>query len=124
MHRVLDTVNDHARVRRDVIEEVRDNILLLNELDVGKRLLSEFDSLVKTILTAVRDVDELDNLRLKTRIEHLSLTQLVLKLTGTSEHETLYVDLITSNKRLRCDLADLSQVIMTLLDTETTETNG
>lgn len=124
LHGVLDTVNDGTRIDGNTVEELRNDILFLDELNVGQRFLREFDSLVKTIFTTIGNIDNLDNLRSKTRIEHLSSTQFILEITRTSQDQTLDVNFILRNESLGSDFTNLSKIVVSLFNSETGETNG
>lgn len=124
LHGVLDTVNDGTRIDGNAVEELRNDILFLDELNVGQRFLGEFDSLVKTIFTTVGNIDNLDDLLSKTRVEHLSSAQFVLEITRTSQDQTLDVNFILRNESLGSDFTNLSKIVVSLFNSETGETNG
>jgi hypothetical protein len=106
-------------------EEGRANaLLLLNELDVAERLGSELDSLVEPVLTTVRHINNLDNLRDKTTVEQIGRVELRLEVGRSGKNESLNVDLVVGDEVLHGVLSNLPDVVVTLLHTETGETKG
>lgn len=124
LHGILDTINNGTRIDRNTIEELRNNVLFLDELDISQRFLSEFNSLVKTIFTTIRNIDNLNNLGSKTRVEHLSSTQFILEITRTSQDQTLDVNFILRNESLSSDFTNLSKIVVSLFNSETGKTDG
>lgn len=78
--------------------------------------------LVEAVLTTVADIDNLDNLRRETRVEHVGLRELSLEVGGTSENETSHIDLVVRDKMLDGKLGNLADVVVTLFITKTRET--
>jgi hypothetical protein len=97
-------------------------LLLLNKLDVAQTLGGELDGLVEAVLTSVRHVDDLDDFRHQASIEHVGLVELGLEVGGSSEDNALAVDLVVGDEVRHGVLGDLAHVVVTLLHTETSET--
>lgn len=121
---VVDTVTDTAGILADLFEVLADQLLFLDELDVAKSLRGQLDSLVETVLSSVRDINHLDNLRSQTVVEHVGGVQVVLEVSGTSEDNTGHVDLVVGDEVLDSQLGDLANVVVTLLLSKTGETKG
>lgn len=119
---ILNTVANTAGILGNLIEVALDELLLLDELDIAKGLGGQFNGLVETVLTAVRHVNNLDDLSLETLIEQLGLRQLSLEIGRTSQDKTLDVDLVVGNEVLDGRLGDLADIVVALLLTETGET--
>lgn len=99
-------------------------LLLLDEFDVGQRFGSELDSLVEAVLAAVADVDDLDDLGRQSRVEHVALVEDGLEVSRAGEDETLNVDLVVGDKVLDGELGHLADVVVSLLFSETSESEG
>ena len=69
--RLVDAEAVEAGVLGDLVEEARDELLLLDELDVLEAVRGELDRLVEPALVAVRHVNDLEHFRLQTLIEHV-----------------------------------------------------
>jgi hypothetical protein len=121
---VLNTVADFARVLGDVVEVDVDELLLLDELDVAERLARQLDGLVEAVLASVGHVDNLYDLGLQTVVEQVGLVQVVLEIGGTGEDDTGHVDLVGGDEVLDGQLGDLADVVVTLLLSQTGETQG
>ncbi|KAI3478310.1 hypothetical protein L1887_59786 [Cichorium endivia] len=113
-----------ASLHGDLVKVLLDELLLLDELDVGERLCGELDGLVEAVLAAVGDVDDLDDLGLQTVVEHVGLAQLGLEVGGTGEDEAGDVALVVGDEVLRGELCDLAHVVVARLLTQTCETEG
>lgn len=121
---VLNTVTDLAAVHADLVEVSVDELLLLNELDVAEGLGGKFDSLVETVLTTVRNVNNLDDLDCETLVEQIGLVEIGLEIGTTGKNETSAVALVVGDEVLNSQLGDLADVVVTLLLTQTGETQG
>jgi hypothetical protein len=121
---VVDTVTDLARVLGDVVEVLVDELLLLDELDIAEGLTSQLYSLVETVLASIRYVDDLDDLGLQTVVEKIGLVEIVLEIGGTSENNASYVDLVGGDEVLYRQFSDLTDVVVALFFTETSETQS
>lgn len=80
--------------------------------------------LVEAILTAIADINYLDDFRRQSLIEHVTLTQLRLEVSASGKHEASDVNLVIRDKVLNGQLGDLSHVVVPLLVTQTGETQG
>ena len=78
--------------------------------------------LVESILAAVADVDNLDDLRTEPGVEHVALRQLGLEVRAASENEASHIHLVISDEVLHGEFGDLADVVVALLVTETRET--
>lgn len=101
-----------------------DELLLLDELDVAERLARQLDSLVEAVLASVGHIDNLDDLGLQTVVEEVGLVQVVLEISGTSQNDTGYVDLVGGDEVLDCQFGDLADVVVAFLLSQTGETQG
>jgi len=121
---VFNTVANLARVQGNLVEVSVDELLLLDELDVAESLGRKFNGLVETVLTTVGNIDNLDDLCGQTLVEEIGLVQVVLEIGGTSKNETSNVDLVVGDEVLYGVFGDLADVVVTLLLTQTGETQG
>lgn len=121
---ILNTVADLARVQGNFVEVGVDELLLLDELDVTESLGGKFDGLVETVLTAVRNINNLDDLGGQTTVEKIGLVQVVLEIGGTSKNQASNVDLVVGDEVLNGVFGDLADVVVTFLLTQTSETQG
>jgi hypothetical protein len=119
----VNSENDQTGIGRDFFEELGENLLFLDEFDVGQAFLGEFDSLVETILTTIRNIDNLDNLGLQSLIEHFGLVEFSLEIGTTGQNETANVGLVVGDEDLSGDFSDFSEVVMSLFDSQTGETD-
>ena len=78
--------------------------------------------LVEPVLATVTDVHHLDNLGRQPLVEHVTQTQLSLEIRTTRQHETCHVDLVVRDEVLDRQLSNLTDVVVTLLITKTSET--
>jgi hypothetical protein len=99
-------------------------LLLLNELDVGERVGSEFDSLVETVLSSVRDIDNLDDLGEESRVEQVTSAQISLELGTTGKDESGDVDPIVGDEVLDGEFGNFSNVISSSFLSETRESKS
>jgi hypothetical protein len=121
---VLNAVANLASVLANLLKVLSDELLLLDELDVAESLGRQLDSLVETVLTTIRNVNNLDNLGRKAAVEHVGGVEVVLEIGGTSKNETSDVDLVGSDEVLDSQLGNLSDVVVTLLLSQTGETES
>ena len=121
---VLNTVADLATVHADLVKVLVDELLLLDELDVAESLGGQLNSLVEAVLTTVGDIDNLDDLGLQTTIEQLGLVEVVLEVGATCQDETGAVALVVGDEVLHRQFGDLADVVVTLLLTQTRETQS
>lgn len=59
--RVLDAENIAPGVLGNLFEKLGDEPLFLNKLDIGENLGAQLDGLVESVLTAVADIDDVEN---------------------------------------------------------------
>ena len=121
---ILNTVADAAGILANLLEVLADELLLLDELDVSEGLGRQLDGLVEAVFTTVRDIDNLDDLGLKTGIEQVGGVQVVLEIGGTSQNDTGNVGPIVGDEALNGQFGDLADVVVTLFLTETGKTQG
>ena len=107
-----------------MVEVLVDELLLLDELDIAEGLTSQLYSLVETVLASIRYVDDLDDLGLQTVVEKIGLVEIVLEIGGTSENNASYVDLVGGDEVLYRQFSDLTDVVVALFFTETSETQS
>ena len=124
LHGIFDTKGDHASIEGNLLEESANDLLLLDELDIGKRVLRQSDSLVEALIKAVGHIDRRDNLVLKSIIKVITLLHHELQVGATSDNDTTHVGLVVRDEVLGGELTALDDVEMTLLFSETRETNG
>lgn len=123
LHGVVNSENDKTGVSGDFFEELGENLLFLDELDVGQAFLSQFDGLVETIFTTIGNIDNLEDLGLQSLIEHFGLIEIVLEIGRTGQDETRDIGLIVADEDLSGNFGDLSEVIMSLFDSQSCETD-
>jgi hypothetical protein len=121
---VVDSVADLAGVLGDVVKVLVDKLLLLDELDVAEGLARQLDGLVEAVLASVGHIDDLDDLGLQTVVEEIGLIEVVLEVSGTSQNDAGDVDLVGGDEVLDGEFGDLADVVVTLLLTQTGETQG
>ena len=78
--------------------------------------------LVKTVLAAVTDVHQLDDLGLEPLVEHVGLGELSLEVGGPGQDEAGHVGLVVGQEQLDRRLRHLPHVVVPLLHPETSET--
>mmetsp|Transcript_3732 Transcript_3732/g.13105 ORF Transcript_3732/g.13105 Transcript_3732/m.13105 type:complete len:297 (-) Transcript_3732:231-1121(-) len=108
----------------DLVEELADELLFLNELDVGEGVRGELDGLAEPVLTAIRHIDDAHDHRLQPLVEHITLAKDVLEVGGTGEDEPRNVRPVVGDEHLNGGLGDLPDVVVPLLQTETRKTEG
>ena len=118
----MHTKSNHTGVQSDGLEEASDNLLLLNELDVRKRVLSQGDSLVETLIKTVRDIDDGDDNTFESLIEMVTSLHDEFEISTTSNDDTLDVWPIIGDEILSSKLAALDDVEMALLLSQTSKT--
>eukprot|EP00754_Rhynchopus_humris_P023566 Rhum_TRINITY_DN14840_c11_g1::Rhum_TRINITY_DN14840_c11_g1_i3::g.125328::m.125328 len=123
-HRVVHAEAVHVRVLCDLVKELVDQLLLLQELHVAQHVLAELDRLVESVLAAVRHVHKLHHRRLQTLVEQVGLLKVVLELGATGKDQTRHVRAVVRDEVRRRQLRDLTDVVATLLHTQTTETRS
>jgi hypothetical protein len=121
---ILNTVANLAGILANLLKVLSNKLLLLDELDVTKGLGRQLDSLVETVLTTVRNVNNLDHLCRETVVKHVGGVKVVLEVSRTSKNDTSNVDLIGSDEVLNSQLGNLSDVVVTLLLSQTSETES
>ena len=72
----------------------------------------------------IRDIDDLLHNDLETRVEEIGAVELRLELCRTSENESADVWSVVGDEAGGCHLCDLAQIVVSLLETETSETKG
>ena len=107
-----------------MVKVLVDELLLLDELDVAESLTSQLNGLVEAVLASVGHVDHLDDLGLQTVVEQVGLVEVVLEVGGTGENDTGYVDLVGGDEVLDSQFGNLADVVVTLLLSQTGETQG
>lgn len=120
---VTDIANQSS-ILTDFLEVFANKLLLLDELDVAKGLGSQLDGLVETVLATVRYIHDLDDLGSKTLIKQVGRVQIGLEVGGTSENDTGNIDLVVGDEVLHSELGNLADVVVTLLLTQTGETQS
>ncbi|KAI6766521.1 hypothetical protein HG531_011743 [Fusarium graminearum] len=121
---ILDTVADLAGILANFLKVLSNELLLLDELDVAKGLGRQLNSLVETVLTTVRNINNLDDLCRKTVIKQVGGVQVALEIGRTSKDETSNVNLVGSDEVLDSQLSNLSDVVVTLFLSQTGETES
>lgn len=101
-----------------------DKLLLLYELHVGKRVGGKLDSLVETVFTTVRHINNLDDLGEQSGVKEVTSTQISLELSATGKDETGNIDLVGGDKVLNSKFGDFSDVVSTSFFSETGETKS
>jgi hypothetical protein len=121
---VVNTEAVPTRVQTDLIEVLLDQFFLLNKLDIRQRLRCQFDRLIEPVLASVRHIHHLDDLRPQPGIEQVALTQLRLEICTSGEHESSDIDLVVRDEVLHGVLRYFSDIVVSLLVTQTRETEG
>lgn len=80
--------------------------------------------LIESVLSAVRDVDDFDDLGLEALVEKVALAEFGLEIGGTGEDESSDVNLVASDEVLDGEFSDFTHVVVALLVTKTGETKG
>lgn len=101
-----------------------DKLLLLYKLHVGKRVGGKLDSLVETVFTTVRHINNLDDLGEQSGVKEITSTQISLELSATGKDETGNIDLVGGDKVLNSKFGDFSDVVSTSFFSETGETKS
>lgn len=101
-----------------------DKLLLLYKFHVGKRVGGKLDSLVETVFTTVRHINNLDDLGEQSGVKEITSTQISLELSATGKDETGNIDLVGGDKVLNSKFGDFSDVVSTSFFSETGETKS
>lgn len=121
---ILNTVANLAGILANLLEVLSNKLLLLDELDVTEGLGRQLDGLVEAVLTTVRNVNNFDDLGRETVVKHIGGVEVVLEVGRTSKNDTSDVDLVSSDEVLNSQLGNLSDVVVTLLLSQTGETES
>ena len=121
---VINTVADLAGILANFLEVLSNELLLLDELDVAEGLGRQLDGLVETVLTTVRNIHDLNNLGRQTVVEQVGGVKVVLEIGGTSKDKTSHVDLVGRDEVLDSQFCNLSDVVVTLFLSQTSETES
>lgn len=124
LDRVLHTEADQLRVHSDLLEELADDFLLVHELDIGERVLSETNGLVEALVHTVAHIDCRDDLFSDANVEMITLLEDKLKIGATSDHNTAAITPVIGDELLLGHLTTFDDVGVTLLLSETGETNS
>ena len=116
LHRLLDPVNHHSGILGDMLEELRDDLLLLDEADTRKGFLGELDCLLEAVLTAVLDVDDAEDDGLESLVQVLGFGDEVLELSCSGHDDALDGGLVVFNEDTLGELADLLDIGRPLLE--------
>lgn len=121
---IAHSVAELARITSKLIKVARNQLLLLHKLDIRQGISRQLNSLVKTVITSIGDIHDLHDGVLNTGIQHIGHVQLVLQLGTTSEDNTGTVHMLVLNEELDAQLSALADVVVTLLQTQTGETQS
>mmetsp|Transcript_58487 Transcript_58487/g.102822 ORF Transcript_58487/g.102822 Transcript_58487/m.102822 type:complete len:308 (-) Transcript_58487:581-1504(-) len=113
-----------AGVLRDLVHVALQQTLLLHQLHVGQALGGQLDGLVETRLHAVGHVHSAQDGLGETRIEAVRVEQHFLEVRRTRENQTRHVTLVVRDEIVRRQLSHLRHVVVTLLETQTSETQS
>ena len=80
--------------------------------------------LVEPVLATITDVDDFDDLGLQPLVQEVTLTELGLEIGRASKYQTGDVDFVVGDEVLDSQLADLANVVVTLLVSETGKTKS
>ena len=121
---IAHSVAELSGITSKLIKVARNQLLLLHKLDVRQGIGRQLNSLVKTVITSIGDIHNLHNGILNTGIQHIGHVQLVLQLGTTSEDNTRTVHMLVLDEELDAQLSALADVVVTLLQTQTGETQS
>lgn len=124
----------------DLIEIFLDESLLLDKFDIGQRLGSEFNGLhdiqrshsrrvlfsylIKSILAAIADINNLDDLGRQPLIEHVTLTEFCFEVRASSKDQPRNIDFVIGDKMLNGMFSYLPDIVVPLLVSKTRETQS
>mmetsp|Transcript_18780 Transcript_18780/g.56717 ORF Transcript_18780/g.56717 Transcript_18780/m.56717 type:complete len:243 (-) Transcript_18780:697-1425(-) len=86
LERVLNPKAELARVLRDLLKVLRNELLLLHESHIAERLLRELDGLIEAVLAAIGDINRLQHFGGKSGVELVRLREHHLKVSGTRKN--------------------------------------
>ena len=121
LHCVLDTINDHSISKSNMIKELWNQSFFLHEFHIQQSLSWLFNGLIESIFKPIRNIHHINDLALKSWVEHVSLIQIILEICTTSKHQTCNVTLVVGDECLGSNLTHLSEIIVTFLFSETSE---
>ena len=104
-----------------MIEKIRNKSFFFHEFNIQKCLSRFFDGLIKSILESVRNVNNVNNFCLESRIEHIGSVKIVFEISTSGKYQTINVTSVISNESLGCDLTYFSEVIVPFLFSKTSE---
>ena len=84
---LIDTKGVFSAVKGNLVKVGLNQLLFLHKLDIGEGVSSELDGLVEAGLSAVRDIDNFDDLGHEPGVEHVGLGKLGLELGRSSNHK-------------------------------------
>lgn len=96
----------------------------MHELDIGERVLSETNGLVEALVHTVAHIDCRDDLFSDANVEMITLLEDELKIGATSDHNTAAITPVIGDELLLGHLTTFDDVGVTLLLSETGETNS
>ena len=106
-----------------MIKKARNKMFFFDKFKIGQSLSRFFNCLIKSVLEAIGNVNNVDDFDLESRIEHISFIEVVLEVSATSQHDTGDIAFVVGNEGLNSHLADLSQVVVPFLLPETGKTH-
>lgn len=78
--------------------------------------------MIEAIFASIGHIDDLDDLALQTVVEQVRLVQVIFEIGGTGKNDASHVDLVVRDVVLNSKFSNLTNVVMTLLLTQTRET--
>ena len=89
-HGVFYTESDHTSIQCDLLEEFTNDLLLLDEFDIAKRVCREGDSLIESLVETIGDINCGDNVLLKTIVEVIRLLHDCFEVGTTGDDDTTH----------------------------------
>ncbi|KAH3660506.1 hypothetical protein OGAPHI_007092 [Ogataea philodendri] len=122
LKRIVNSVTEFTGILRNLVKVLCDQFLFLDKLDVGQSLSRQLDGLVKSVFSSVRDINQLQNLALQSTVKHVGSTQLGLEISTTGQNQSSNSHLVVRNEVLNSHLGDFSDIVVSLLVSQSGET--
>jgi len=96
----------------------------LDEFDVAECVGREFNGLIEPVLSTIANINNFDDFSAQARVKKVTSAQFRLEISAPSEHKASDIYFVVGDKMLDRQFRDLSHIVVSLLITETRETQS
>ena len=107
-----------------MVKKGGNQIFLFHKLHICKWFSWFLNGLVQSIFKSIRNIDNIDDFCSKSGVKHFRGIQIVFEVCASCKDQPIYIALVISYESADGNLADLSQVVMALFNSKTSETDG